>query len=244
MKLKQALLTALLLLSGLAFAETSFERCNQFFFNGIAPIIFNQETMQPRALCFNAFAILHSGTSHTPIYVAERLNKQIILDAQGNERTDQFFEEARLPSRERSHLDDYRGSGYDRGHMAPAADMATDESMSQSFSLANVVPQNPTNNRKAWASIEKATRKYVLRAKGDIFVITGPVFDGAPPAIGDSKVWVPQHLFKLVYDSSSGRAWAHWLDNDEEARPSRPIDYQELVRRTGIEFLPGVVTKQ
>ena len=45
--------------------------------------------------------------------------------------------------------------------------------MAQSFSLANIVPQAPMNNRKAWAGIERATRKYVMRAAGDVFVITG-----------------------------------------------------------------------
>jgi endonuclease G len=106
--------------------------------------------------------------------------------------------------------------------------------------VANMVPQYPINNRKAWASIEKATRKYVMRAAGDVFVITGPVFDGTPQTIGPDKVWVPQHLFKLVYDPSTNRSWVHWLDISNEARVGKPISYEELVRRTGIEFLPGL----
>ncbi len=69
-----------------------------------------------------------------------------------------------------------------------------------------MVPQNPINSQKAWANIEKVTRKYVMCAAGDVFVITGPVFDGIPPTIGANRVWVPQHLFKLVYDSSTNRA--------------------------------------
>ena len=56
--------------------------------------------------------------------------------------------------------------------MVPAADVTTVEGMAQSFSLANMVPQAPVNNRKAWASIEKATRKYVMRASGDVYVVT------------------------------------------------------------------------
>jgi endonuclease G len=117
--------------------------------------------------------------------------------------------------------------------------MATNESMAQSFSLANMVPQPPVNNRKTWAAIEKATRKYVMRAAGNVFVITGPVFDSNHPTSGINKVWVPQHLFKLVYDPSTNRAWAHWLDNTDEAKAGKPISYKELVRRTGIQFLPG-----
>ena len=51
---------------------------------------------------------------------------------------------------------------------------------------------------------------------------------------------MPTHLFKLVYDERQGRAWAHWHLNDDATRASAPITYGELVRRTGIEFLPGV----
>jgi endonuclease G len=162
-----------------------------------------------------------------------------LIASQDIPRTNQFFEEARLPEVERAKLDDYRDSDYDRGHMAAAGNMGTEESKAQSFSLANIVPQNAENNRNAWRKIEADTRKYAMRAEGDVFVITGPVFDGTPPTIGDSEVWVPQHLFKLVYDPTTGRVWAHWQDNTAEARVGKPISYEDLVQRTGVEFLPG-----
>jgi len=220
-------------------AEKDFEQCRQFFPNGKPPIIRNVEKLQTRALCFDAFAILHSGKTHTPVYVVERLNKEILIDAQDNERTDEFYEEARLPQAERAKLEDYRGSGYDRGHMAPAADMATGRAMTQSFSLANIVPQNATNNRYAWAKIEKDTRKYVKRAEGDVFVITGPFFGDAETRIGSSQVGVPTHLYKLVYDPEIKRAWVHWIANTEDARIGKPISYEELVQLTGIDFMLG-----
>lgn len=232
-------LAASLLLAAPTFAAGGdFEQCRQVFAESIPPVIQNQEGLKPRALCFSEFAVMHSGKSRTPVYVAERLNRQVLQGAH-KKRTDKFFADARLPRSERAELDDYKGSGFDRGHMAPAADMSTAEGMAQCFSLANMVPQAPINNRKAWAGIEKATRKYVMRAAGDVFVITGPVFDGTPPTIGANRVWVPQHLFKLVYDPSTNRAWAHWLDNRDDARVGKPISYEELVRRTGINFLPS-----
>lgn len=228
-----------LVFSSYASAETDdFKQCRQFFVNGEPPHIQKQESQRIRALCFSAFAVLHSGQSRTPVYVAERLNKHTLQGAH-EKRKDKFFADARLPRAERAELDDYKGSGYDRGHMAPAADMTTPESMAQSFSLANMVPQAPLNNRKAWAGIEKATRKYVMRAQGDVYVISGPVFDGTPSTIGNNRVWVPKHLFKLVYDPSENKAWAHWVDNQDLAKTGKPISYGELVRRTGIRFLPG-----
>jgi endonuclease G len=221
-----------------ALAAPEFSECRHFFVNGQLPVIQHKQELQLRALCFSSFAVLHSGRSHTPLYVAEKLNKETLLDAKNNQRTNKFFADARLPKLERAELEDYKGSGFDRGHMAPAGDMATPEAMAQSFSLANMVPQAPINNRKAWASIENATRKYVIRASGDVYVITGPVFDSVPDTVGESKVWVPKYLFKLVYDPGTGRSWAHWIENIDQARPDRPISYTELVLRTGIEFIP------
>lgn len=201
-----------------------------------------------RELCFNSFAVLHSGQSKTPVFVVERLSRALLSDAQRERRTERFYEEARLPVGERAHLDDYRaplvvgGRAYrfDRGHQAPAADMSTPQSMSQSFSLANMVPQAPANNRQAWAGIEKATRKYVMRASGDVYVMTGPVFTSPVPVLGQGQVWVPKYLYKLVYDPSRNRAWAHWMENRDDARTTPPISYEELVKRTGIAFLPGL----
>ncbi|MGN5478757.1 DNA/RNA non-specific endonuclease [Cupriavidus basilensis] len=222
-------------------AATGFEGCPQFFANGVVPQVRNAQSLKPRALCFDAFAVLHSGTTRTPVYVAERLSSEQVADAQGEERTNKFFADARLPRAERAELDDYKSSGYDRGHMAPAGDMPSATAMAQSFSLANMVPQAPQNNRKSWAGIEKATRKYVQRARGNVYVITGPVFgSAAPTTIGQDQVWVPQYLFKLVYDSTTHRAWAHWIENSDSARAGQPITYRELVKRTGVEFLPGV----
>lgn len=196
-----------------------------------------------RALCYDAFAILHSGESKTPVYVAQRLNRASIADT-GEKRTNKFFPDARLRSAERASLDDYKGSGFDRGHMAPAGDMPTAQAMAQSFSLANMVPQAPEHNRGVWAkTVESATRKYASRATGDVYVITGPVYlpsIAASSSIGRGQVRVPKYLFKLVYDEDNGKAWAYWQENADATKASAPISYRELVERTGISFLPSV----
>lgn len=198
------------------------------------------QQLKPRELCYDAFAVLHSGLAKTPVFVAERLSRAQLENDKSGKRTDKFFADARIPRGERAELDDYKHSGYSRGHMAPAGNMPTVQAMAQSFSLANMVPQAPENNQKSWNGIEQTTRKYALRAKGDVYVISGPVYDGKPKTIGDNRVWVPTYLYKLVYDATTGRAWAHWIENSDDARAGKPISYEELVRRTNIEFLPKV----
>ncbi|CAN7416332.1 DNA/RNA non-specific endonuclease [Acidovorax sp. LjRoot194] len=214
---------------------TSFAQCPQFFARGKPPTITPRPQM--RELCYEAFAVLHSGTTKTPVYVAQRLNRRTVEDAD-EKRAKRFFADARLPSSERAELDDYKRSGYSRGHMAPAGDMPTPTAMAQSFSLANMVPQNAQHNGGAWNKIEQDTRHYARRAKGDVFVITGPVFTDQGPRIGANGVKVPTYLYKLVYDASTQKAWAHWQANREGESVAPPISYPELVKRTGVEFLP------
>lgn len=217
------------------YVQTSFAQCPQFF-PGKPPIVPAAYTQ--RELCFSAFAILHSGQTKTPVFVAQRLNRRSLQEGQGLKRTDKFYAEARLPSSERAELADYRGSGYSRGHMAPAGDMASEQGMAQSFSLANMVPQNQVHNGGPWNQIEGDTRKYVLRASGDVYVFTGPIYAARPAAIGAGKVAVPSHLFKVVFDATTRRSWVHWQANNAATKAGAPISYEEFVRRTGLHLLP------
>lgn len=243
MHLFQRVAVSLLMLTATAISQAAadFSNCPQFFAKGKPPAVKPNPTH--RALCYDAFAILHSGESKTAVYVAQKLNRASVADAD-EKRRDKFFADARLPAAERATLEDYKGSGWSRGHMAPAGDMPTAQAMAQSFSLANMVPQAAKHNGGVWATtVEQATRKYAARAGGDVYVITGPVYEPSvlqSPSIGPGQVRVPKYLFKLVYDESRNRAWAHWHLNDDTTRGARPISYVDLVRRTGINFLPGV----
>ena len=174
-----------------AFAANDFAECKQFFV-GQTPPVLSSPAKQTRALCFTEFAVLHSGQSKTPVYVAQRLNREIVNAK--IKRTNKFFADARLPRPERAELDDYKESGFDRGHMAPAGDMATEQGMAQCFSLANMVPQDPKNNQRIWNKIEESTRKYIQRSSGDVYVITGPVFAKKPATVayfGPIRVLLP-----------------------------------------------------
>lgn len=218
------------------YTQTAFAECPHFFPQRQAPVV--PAGIALRELCFDAFAILHSGQTKTPVFVAQRLNRHMLQQATDVARSDRFYAEARLPAAERATLADYRGSGYSRGHMAPAADMHNERAMAQSFSLANMVPQDQRHNAGAWSRIEQDTRKYVMRAQGDVHVFTGPVYGNAALTIGNGRVVVPSHLYKVVHDASSGRTWVHWQENGPDAHAGPTISYAEFVKRTGLHLLP------
>ena len=229
MKILRQILLLIALLSPLS-AFALFEDCRDLFPSQQIP----STSQAGRDLCFDSFAIYYSPQDRKPIYTVEKLSREQLLVPHPR-RSNQFYEEARLPFSERSLLSDYRGSGYDRGHNAPAGDMSNERSMAQSFSLANMMPQARQNNQGIWAkNVEEPTRLYVKRVAGDIYVFTGST--GNSGSIGNGRVTIPSHLYKLVYDSNKNLAWAYWIENTNEASMSPPITYQDLMQKTGIDF--------
>lgn len=219
-------------------SDKGFAGCLHHFPSGSIPRVAGQLARQ---LCFDGFAVLHSGVTRTPTYAIAHLTPDSLRAAKQVKRRDAFFADARLPRAERAELGDYSGSGFDRGHMFPAASAPNETSLAQSFSLANMVPQAPVNNRKVWSKIESDTRKYALRSAQGVFVISGPAYVGTPiQKVGRNNVWVPTHLFKIVYDPSKQRAWVHWIENRDEARARKPLRYSEFRQMTGIDWFPGL----
>jgi endonuclease G len=229
MKILRQILLLIALVNPLS-AFALFEDCKDLFPNQQIP----STSQTGRDLCFDSFAIYYSPQDKKPIYTVEKLSREQLL-APHPRRSNQFYEEARLPFSERSLLSDYRGSGYDRGHNVPAGDMSNERAMAQSFSLANMMPQARQNNQGIWAkNVEEPTRLYVKRTVGDVFVFTGST--GNSGSIGKGQVTIPSHLYKLVYDPNKNRAWAYWVENTNEASMSPPITYQDLMQKTGIDF--------
>ncbi|MCR5218911.1 MAG: DNA/RNA non-specific endonuclease [Treponema sp.] len=114
---------------------------------------------------------------------------------------------------------DYYKSGYDRGHLAPAADLAWSKaSMSESFLMSNMTPQTPSFNRKIWMYLETQVREWAQRY-GAVTVVTGPVLDKKAseyPSIGENQVAVPEYFYKvlLVKDGDSYQAIAFLIPNE------------------------------
>ena len=236
--LRSLVFSLTVLVSTAALAETA---CPQHFSAGQAPVISNPK-LRPRtqALCFRAFAVLHSGVTRTPLYAAEHLTRKNLKAASQLSRKDSFHAEDALPEGDRAELRDYERSGYDRGHMAPNADFATRTAQAESFSLANMVPQVHANNAGVWADIEGVARQ-LASTEGDLYVVTGPAFMGTNlKKVGN--VLVPTHLWKVIYSPAQQRAGAYLVTNDE-AGDYVVMSVSKLEKRVGINLLPGVPQK-
>ena len=137
---------------------------------------------------------------------------------------------------------DYTRSGYDRGHLAPAADMAFSvRTMSESFYMSNMSPQAPQFNRGIWSKLEKQVRHFSVREKR-IVVVTGPILPQSPSkAIGANQVTVPDYFYKVIYDTTPPEKMiAFVLPNQGSNEDLRTfvvtVDYVEEL--TGLDFFP------
>ena len=213
--------------------------CPEHFLNGQAPNVTNVKLLEKaRPLCFSAFAVLHSGVTRTPLYAAERLTRARVEAARPLERINAFHEEQRLPPDERADLSDYARSGYDRGHMAPAGDMPDPTALAESFSLANVVPQNPDDNRNLWGAIESVVRDFALR-QGDLYIVTGPLFEGDSLEALKGRVLVPTRIYKAVYHVERTQAGAY-LANNAEGWAWQAVSIAELNALAGLDLFPSL----
>jgi endonuclease G len=218
-----------------AFAATG---CPQFYAAGQPPEIQTARLKaRTREICFSAFAVMHSGVSRTPVWTAERLERRKLQAARQVERRDVFHAEQSLPPKDRAELSDYARSGYDRGHMAPSADMPSRRAQAQSFSLANMVPQVPQNNQGIWAGMEMAVRD-LANAQGEVYVLSGPAYLG--DRIGRvGNVLVPTHLWKVVYLPRTGQAGAYFIPNQATTEYSA-LSVTQLEKIVGLSLLPGL----
>ena len=227
-----------LLAAGLAAAG----ECPAFYVDGRLPEIRNTKmTNATTELCYGVFGVMHSGLTRTPLWSAEHLTAGNVDAAKNLSRENSFHPEARLPASSRAELSDYARSGYDRGHMAPNGDMPDRDTQHESFTLANMVPQDAEVNRHIWAGIEGVVRK-MAQKEGDLYVITGPAFIGGNlQKVGN--VLVPTHLYKLVYSPQQHAGAAFFIENRADAQYEM-LSIAQLEDKVGINLLPSLTPAQ
>jgi endonuclease G, mitochondrial len=151
-------------------------------------------------LSYTGFDLAYNEQFEQAAWVAYVLTREEI-ETGTSDRTDNFRPDTLIATGSAT-LADYRGSGFDRGHLAPAGDMKWSQlAMSQSFLLSNMSPQQPSFNRGIWLRLEDRVRDWAIE-KDSLYVITGPVFAEVDSLIGENRVGVPRYFFKVLVDLS------------------------------------------
>jgi endonuclease G len=157
----------------------------------------------------------------------------------GGEERSGSFKIDKLISSGSAKSSDYTKSGYDRGHLCPAADMAFNPvAMNESFLMSNISPQTPDFNRGIWKELETTVRSWAKKEK-DIDVVTGPVFKDNKGQIGQDQVLVPGYFFKVIYDKTGDpKIIAFLFPNAKSDRPLTDfaITIDEVEKLTGYDF--------
>ncbi len=181
------------------------------------------------------FALLYNEQHEQAVWVAYELTRD---ELEGSvSRSDKFLPDPKVGSGSAEN-NDYRNSGYDRGHLAPAADMKWSyASMDASFYYSNMSPQRPGFNRGIWKQAEEQVREWAKRY-GALYVVTGPVLHDGLPAIGANGVSVPEYFYKVVADTSFTRAAALLIPHQSSKKPlhSFLVSIDSVEQLTGIDF--------
>lgn len=188
-------------------------------------------------LKYNGFDVSFNPTHHQPNYcswelTAEKANGQL-------PRKSKFAPDKDVYGC--ATLEDYRNSGYDRGHIVPAGDMKWDiNAMADSHLLTNICPQDHALNGGRWASLENKCREWARR-DSLLIIISGPVLsDRMPRAIGNTGVSVPERFFKIVFAPyvNPPRAIAFIMPNSapEEGLEALAVSVDDVETITGFDF--------
>jgi endonuclease G len=204
----------------------------------------------------DGYVLMHSATDKIPLWVSEFVVKGQL--AGKLDRDDKFAPDETLKPGRRAELIDYKGSGYDRGHQAPAGDQTTDKKLkAETFYLSNMAPQVPALNQQIWRGLETHVRDWIIE-RGSGYIITGPMFydpkEEDPKTangtikhkvIGPDGVAVPTHFYKIVVAKDASGRWQSIAFVMENRKYQKPYDFTSFIKpvewieqRTGINFMP------
>lgn len=236
---KLRLLAVLMLISC---SETLF--CQSINLNNIEiPTIMDERSN--RVITHKGYTVSYNYDWKIPNWVAYELTD---WEVEGEvPRYDRFKPDPMVPQNVTATTNDYKHSGYDRGHMAPAADMKWDEqAMKESFYLSNICPQNPNLNGGVWKDLEEQVRDLASQ-KGKIFVVCGPIVNDTSTTIGENKVVVPQAFFKVLLQEENGEIHTIGFvyENISGRRPmsTYAMSVDEVEEITNIDFFPSLPNK-
>lgn len=188
------------------------------------------------------YAVAYDTSKLCPVWVAWQLTaSRLTKDA---ERNNKFKQESDLKHCTATYAD-YTKSGYDRGHMCPAADNAWSAmAMTESFFTTNICPQLPRLNRGTWKTLEEEMRRKTL-AGDTLFIVCGPIFNPkfTHAKIGQNGVSVPESFYKVVYYRHKGKSGAVgfiFSNLQDKSLEPRHVTVDLVERVTGLDFFPNL----
>lgn len=188
------------------------------------------------------YTLAYDAKTRTPQWVAWELTKK---ETQGTEERSNDFQPDPDVKGAKVVTKDYSHSGYDRGHMAPAADMKwSKKAMMESFYMSNICPQDHNLNTSDWSKLENKSRQWARRY-GKVYIVCGPIYNGKRNEyIGDHRVKVPDAFFKvvLINEKKKQRAMGFYFENEAGERKLQeylvPVD--RLEQLTGMDFFSAL----
>ena len=190
----------------------------------------------------HAYILSYNNETRCPNYVAWKLTEERLTP--NVERTDFFVEDEDVDLDYRVKHSDYSNSGYDRGHMCPAADNRFDmTAMEECFTMSNICPQNRTLNAGDWNDLEEKCRR-LARKSDAVYIVCGPIFNGGNKKyIGKRKkhkIAVPDKFFKviLVNNNDTYMAIGYVMDNDDSKKDlaDYAVSVDVVEQLTGFDF--------
>ena len=200
-----------------------------------------------RIISHYAYTLSFNREHNQPNWVAWELTER---ETTGNiQRSNDFLPDPMVPEPHRVTTEDYKRSGYDRGHMAPAADMKWNgKAMTECFYMSNMCPQHGSLNSGPWSTLEKACRRWAQQ-EGSVYIACGPVFKGnKQKKIGQNiKITVPDGFFKVVLSMKPGKekAIGFYYNNSAGKQPmdKTATSVDQIEEMTGIDFFVNIPDK-
>jgi endonuclease G len=169
-------------------------------------------------------------------YLLSNRHAQNLYDRRNNFRTDPAINTGSASPR------DYTNAGYDRGHLAPAADFDySKKALSKSFYMSNISPQAPAFNRGGWKKLEEQVRDWAMQ-EDSLWVITGPVLTAGLKKIGPNRVSVPNYFYKIILDARQPeiKMISFLMPNTKISRELRywVVTADSVEQLSGLDFFP------
>lgn len=204
-------------------------------FEAVSGAVLRPSSSKNIAISHNHYALSYRPDYEQAEWVAYWLLPQHLTQ---DDRQRPYFEiDDKVPGNS-AHWRNYKGSGYDRGHLCPAGDRRfSEQAYNETFFTSNVSPQDREFNAGIWNRLEQQIRRWCKRY-GDLYIVTGGVLQPQLEEIGDEGVEVPEYFYKIVYRPSDEAVVSYLIPNQEQQLPLShfEIAVDELEAKTGIDF--------